>query len=102
MYLNTTNDTTLYNKYAYKYKTNDFSFWINGFEQSATIVGGATFPDGTLANIDYDRGDGAFDFYGKTKQLMTFKTALTDSELETLTSWDSFNAMAKGQLYTIE
>jgi len=33
---------------------------------------------------------------------MTFKTALTDSELETLTSWDSFTAMAKGQLYTIE
>ena len=46
--------------------------------------------------------DGGDPLLWKTKQLSTFKTALTDSELETLTSWDSFNAMAKGQLYTIE
>ena len=102
LYLNTTNNTTLYNKYAYKYKTNDFSFWINGFEQSATIVGGATFPDGTLANMDYDRGDGVYNFYGKTKEVIAFNEALSDIELETLTSYDSFNEMATEQLYTIE
>ena len=33
------------------------------------------------------------------KQLMTFNKALTDSELEDLTSWDSFLEMAQGQLY---
>ena len=102
LYLNTTNNTTLYNKYAYKYKTNDFSFWINGFEQSATIVGGATFPDGTLANMDYDRGDGVYNFYGKTKEVIVFREALSDTELEALTSYDSFNSMATEQLYTIE
>jgi len=40
--------------------------------------------------------------YGSTKQLIAFKEELTDSELEDLTSWDSFNEMATGQLYTIE
>ena len=33
---------------------------------------------------------------------MTFNEALTDSELEQITSWTSFGEMAKGQLYTIE
>jgi hypothetical protein len=42
------------------------------------------------------------DFYGKTKQIQYFDTALNDSDLETLTSWDSFSDMATSQLYTIE
>jgi hypothetical protein len=41
-------------------------------------------------------------FYGNTKQIQYFDSALTDSELETLTSWDSFSDMATSQLYTIE
>ena len=42
------------------------------------------------------------DFYGKNKQLITFKEALTDAELETLTSWASFSDMALSQNYIIE
>jgi hypothetical protein len=45
---------------------------------------------------------GGADFYGNTKQLQYFDSALTDSELETLTSWVSFTDMANGQLYTIQ
>ena len=88
-----------FNKVAIKYKQNDFAFWINGVEVSTDSSGNT--PIG-LSELAFDDGVGGNDFYGKSKQLMTFKTALTDSELETLTSWDSFNAMAKGQLYTIE
>jgi len=33
---------------------------------------------------------------------MTFNEALSDSELEALTSYSSFNEMATEQLYTIE
>jgi hypothetical protein len=33
-------------------------------------------------------------FYGNTKQIQYFNTALNDSDLETLTSWDSFSDMA--------
>ena len=92
-------DTTLFSKCLFKYKENDFALWVNGFEVE-TDSSGST-PTG-LDTLRFEDGGGASDFYGKSKQLMTFKTALTDSELETLTSWDSFNAMAKGQLYTIE
>ena len=87
------------NKIAFKYKANDFALWINGVEVDTSNSGST--PSG-LDTIRFDAGTGGSPFYSKTKQLMTFKTALTDSELETLTSWDSFNAMAKGQLYTIE
>ena len=94
-------DATEFIKIAVKYKASDFAIWINGVEYQ-TQSSGSVFPSGTLNSLSFDNGAGGSDFYGKTKQLMTFKTALTDSELETLTSWDSFNAMAKGQLYTIE
>ena len=41
-------------------------------------------------------------FYGNTKQIQYFDSALNDSDLEKLTSWVSFSDMANGQLYTIE
>ena len=40
--------------------------------------------------------------YAKTKMVSTFTEALSDSELECLTSWSSFNRMATAQGYTIE
>jgi hypothetical protein len=88
-------------KVALKYKANDFSLYFNGFEV-ATDPSGSTYSANTLNQFRFEDGNGSLDFYGIVKQAMTFKTALTDSELETLTSWDSFNAMATGQLYTIE
>ena len=41
-------------------------------------------------------------FYGNVKQLQYFDSALADTQLEQLTSWQSFRDMANGQLYTIE
>ena len=94
-------DITSFNKIAFKYKENDFSVWINGIKV-LTDISGSTFSDGTLNEFSFDGGDGLFDWYGKTKQIQYFDTALTDSDLETLTSWTSFSDMAEGQLYTIE
>ena len=94
-------DITSFNKIAFKYKENDFSVWFNGIEV-LTDISGATFSNGTLTELAFDGGDGNNPFYGNTKQLQYFQTALTDSELEELTSWDSFKVMAQGQLYTIE
>lgn len=94
-------DITLFNKIAFKYKTNDFSVWINGVKV-LTDTSGITFPSGTLTELAFDGGDGLFDWYGNTKEIAAFKEALTDAELESLTSWTSFNAMATGQLYTIK
>ena len=94
----TVSDTEMFNKCAVKYKSGDSSLWINGFEVDTKTN---TFSLSGLDTLAYTDGSLLNKFYGKSKQLMTFKTVLTDSELETLTSWDSFNAMAKGQLYSI-
>jgi hypothetical protein len=94
-------DITSFNKIVFKYKTNDFSVWINGF-QVLTDTSGSTFSDGTLNELAFDGGSGGNDFYGNTKQIQYYDSALTDSELEQLTSWVSFSDMAEGQLYTIE
>ena len=81
-----------------KYKTNDFYLWVNGFEVG-TDPSGVT-PTG-LNNLAFDLATGQ-PFYGKTKQVQYYDSALTDSELETLTSWVSFQEMANSQLYSVE
>ncbi len=93
-------DTTNNNKIALKYKQNDFALWVNGIELATNTIDGNT-PTG-LNVLDFDDADGTSNFYGKAKQLQYFDSALTDTQLEELTSWDSFSDMANGQLYTIE
>jgi hypothetical protein len=74
---------TNYLKVAVKYKVNDFALWVNGVEVATDTSGAA--PIG-LNKLSFDRGDGATVFFGKIKQLQVFKTALSDSELATLTT----------------
>jgi hypothetical protein len=95
-------DETINSKISVKYKENDFSLYVNGFKLK-TDLGGSTFTNGTLTELAFDNGlSNQFPFYGNIKQLQYFDSALTDNELETLTSWVSFQDMAEGQLYTIE
>ena len=83
---------------ALKYKQNDFAFWVNGTEVDSDSLGNV--PTGlNVLSFDYAGGS---PFYGKTKQVQYYDSALTDSDLETLTSWVSFSDMANGQLYTIQ
>jgi hypothetical protein len=79
-------------KIALKYKANDFSFFVNGFELDSSNSG-STFSDGTLTELAFDDGGGANDFYGKTKEVGYYDTALTDLELETLTSYRNWVSM---------
>ena len=89
----------LFNKSALKYKSGDNQFWVNGFKVDFnTSTSGATVG---LDVLDLEAGNGSFDFYGNTSQIQYFNTALTDSELETLTSWASFIEMAQAQNYNI-
>ena len=76
---------SLQNKFALKYKENDFALWVNGFEL-ITDTSGNTFSNGTLTKLAFDRGDGAEDFYGKTKAVAVWKEALSDQELAELTT----------------
>ena len=94
----TTSDTSNYNKIALKYSVSEFNLWVNGFELGSDTV---TNTPNNLSNISFDTAS-LNDFYGNTKQVAYFKTALTDSELEALTSWTSFNEMATGQEYSIQ
>jgi len=95
----TVTNITDFHKVALKYKSNDFQLWIDGVLREGD-VSGVTFAANTLIKTSLDIG-GVAPFYGNTKQLMTFNKALTDAELEDLTSWDSFLEMATSQLYTI-
>ena len=86
------NDATTFNKIAIKYKQNDFALWVNGIEV-ATDTNGSVFSEGSLDKLSYEL-NGIAKVYAKTKQLQYFDTALTDAELEKLTSYDSFRDMA--------
>ena len=86
-------------KIAYKYKTNDFAMWVNGVEIGGSLVNTLTLTG--LNDLSFTNGFGTSNFYGKTKELAVFKEALTDEELEALSSWASFELMVADLEYTI-
>ena len=90
---------TDFNKIAIKYKSGNSSFYVNGFEIDSSSV--TYTPNAALSELKFSYFNGSDDFYGNTKQIQYFDSALTDLEIETLTSWQSFLEMANGQNYTI-
>ena len=77
-------DITSYIKIAVKYKANDFATFINGVKvNSQTTTSSA--PIG-LDRLNFDSGVGGSPFYGKAKALAVFKEALTDAQLQSLTT----------------
>ena len=88
------------NKIALLYKENTFEMHINGFLLGSDYTI-ASLPI-ELSRLQLEGANGSNDFYGKTKQVQYYNSALTESELSQLTSWTSFTDMAEGQLYTIE
>ncbi len=77
----------LFNKVALKYKSGDNQLWVNGLKvDSNTSTSGSTVG---LNVLDFQAGNGSFVFYGKVKGLAVYKTALTDTELANLTSYNN-------------
>ena len=78
-------DITTNLKVALKYKANDLSLWINGIEVVTDNL--SSTPTG-LDRLNFDLGisSSVLPFYGNTKQLQYFDTALSDAELALLTS----------------
>jgi hypothetical protein len=74
------NNSTDFNKIAFKYKENDFALWINGVEVD-TDLSGSTYPTSTLNKISFNNGAGGESFFGKCKDLQYYNTALTDERL---------------------
>mgnify|MGYP003119023920 CR=1 FL=1 len=87
-----------FNKLIIKYKSNDIALWVNGLK---VAVNTNAISLSGLNQINASYGGGGFPFFGKTKDLRVYNTALTDLEIETLTSFTSFNAMALALNYTI-
>jgi hypothetical protein len=59
--------------------------YINGSEVAVDTSGSVPSAN-TFDRLNFDFGQGSFDFYGKCKAIRVYKKALSDSELKTLTS----------------
>ena len=82
----TLSDNLDFNKIAFSYKENEFKIFVNGSQIGNTITTGATSVANTLNRVDFSRYDGASNFIGKTKALVVYKEALTDAQLQSLTT----------------
>jgi len=77
-------NTLNFNKIAVLYKTNNHKLVVNGVVVG-TDTSGATFSAGTLDRINFDLGQGSFDFYGKIRDIRVYNTKeMTDSEVDIL------------------
>ena len=83
-------DISLNTKIALKYKSNDFALWVNGYEVATDSSG--YVPTG-LKQLKLGNFSGTEPFKGKTKEVGYYDTALTDEELEYLTSYRSLNEL---------
>ena len=70
------------NKISLKYKVNDFALWVNGVEVATGSSG--TTPSG-LNKLEFTDSF-SNNFYGNIKQIQYFDSALTDAELQALTT----------------
>ena len=79
-------DITAFHQVAFKFAQDDFSLWIDGVEIS-TDVSGSTIASNTLDRFHFGEVSGTTNpFKGNCKDLRVYKTALTDAELQTLTT----------------
>ncbi len=76
-------DISTMSKVAVKYKNNDCALWVDGTERATDTS--AAMPTG-LDELAFDQGNGTQNFHAKTKCVAVFKEALTDTELQNLTS----------------
>ena len=80
----TLTNATDFNKIAVKWNLNDFSVWVNSIEVLTGNSGNIPLGMDTLS---FNRsGSNSRYFYGEVKELAVFFTALSDAELETLTT----------------
>jgi hypothetical protein len=76
---------TDFHKIAVRWALNDFSLWVDGVEAGTDNLG-IIFPSNTLSTLDFNFPIGGAAFYGKTKDVRVYNTALTDQELINLTT----------------
>ena len=83
-------DVTAFHKIANSFANNNHALWVDGFKVDTDTTGGVSQG---VDRLNFDNGTGTSDFYGKTKEVGYYDTALTDAELETLTSYRNWVSM---------
>ena len=73
-----------YNKVAIVYNNSQYYFFINGVK--STIQNKGTFSANSFTQFDFNRGGGSEIFYGKVREVQVFTEALTDEQLQKLTT----------------
>ena len=80
-------DYSIYQKVAISWKLNEFKMFVNGVQIGATDTSGLVPSVGSLSQFQFAYSTNASNFtFSECKDLRVFKTALTDSELTTLTT----------------
>ena len=74
--------TNEFQKIALQYKASNYKLFVNGVEQSVSQTSAVA---SGLDRINFDRGDGGNDWYGKVKGLAVYNEALSESQLFQLT-----------------
>ena len=78
-------DVTTFNKIAFSYKLNEFKLFVNGVQRGSTDTSGTVPAVGTFNKLSFNDGS-LSKFYGNTKDIRVYNTALTDAELQALTT----------------
>jgi hypothetical protein len=79
-------DQTVMNKIAVKYKSGDFAIYLNGASIYTNTATYTPVPN-SLNQLKFTKSDDtSLNFFGKTKQIKVYKTALSDAELIELTT----------------
>ena len=78
-------DVTIMQKIAYKWESGNFVLFVNGVNRG-TSTNTVMMPVNTMNQLAFNVGGGSSPFYGKTKAIAVYKTALTDEQLTALTT----------------
>ena len=79
-------------KVAINWDANYLTVYLNGFQFSTPLSVVSNFAENTLNRLNFNTPN-TYPFYGKTKELGYYDTALTDEELEYMTSYRSLNEL---------
>jgi hypothetical protein len=77
-------DQSICNKFALRYNSNGADIFINGVKFNCSVLD-SSFSINTLTRLDF-KGNAAFPFYGNAKSVQVFTEALSDEELQKLTT----------------
>ena len=72
------------NKIAFLWSENKFQLWVNGIKVMEDLSGATA--SNVFSELKFSLANGADNFYGNIKDVRVYNTALTDAELQALTS----------------